>query len=311
MRHQALPQGVVSSNITPFTADGEVDLTRVAVHIDWLIEDGAAGISPLGSSGEFTAMDYADRQRVVDASLEAVNGRVPTLVGSHHYTTKQTVALSRYAEAAGANGLLVIPPYYMLPTRRQVMNHYREIAAAVGIPVVLYYNVGNTNVRLTVDEILQLHSEGAIAGVKWSDYSAAAIFDLLEGSDHALTVYTGVDPVAFEGLCYGAHGWISGIPSIVPGAANVLYHAIAVQGDLAAARAAWTKLLPLAKFEFAGMAAGVDPHWFSVMKSALTMLIGPEMGAPQLPLDALAPDDRAYLATLLTRLGYQPRTDLV
>lgn len=301
-----LPGGIVASSVTPFTKDGDVDFSRVHLHIDWLIEQGVAGVSPLGSSGEFPALDYADRQRVIDSSLEAVNGRVPTLVGTHHYTTQQTVALSQYAESAGATALLIIPSYYMLPSRRQVMDHYRAVASAVHIPIVLYYNIGNTNVRLSVDELLQLHQEQAIAGVKWSDTNSSSIFDLVEGSNHRLTVYAGVDSVAFEGLCYGADGWISGIPSIVPRAARALYQKIAVERDLDGARELWRAIRPLAQFEFAGMPTGEDPHWFSVMKSTLALLIGPEIGAPLPPLDMLPPDAMRELAGLLRAVGYEP-----
>lgn len=300
----ALPYGVVASSVTPFNQNGDPDISRVHLHIDWLIGQGIAGISPLGSSGEFPALEYADRQRIVDASLEAVNGRVPTLMGTHHYTTKQTVALSKYAEGAGATALLVIPPYYMVPSRTQVMDHYRAIAEAVRIPIMLYYNIANTNVRLHVDDLLQLHAEGAISGVKWSDPAAAPLFDLIEGSDNAMRVYVGVDSVAFEGLSYGAHGWISGIPSIVPKAANTLYQKLAVEHDLVAARAEWRKLLPLVQFEFAGIMTGDDPHWFAVMKTTLNMLIGPEIGAPALPVQPLPAGDHARLAELLSAVGY-------
>jgi len=127
-------------------------------------------------------------------------------------------------------------------------------------------------------------------------------FELVQGAPD-LTVYVGVDTVAFEGLCYGAHGWISGIPSIAPRAARRLYEAIAVNGDLAVAREEWRRLLPLAKLEFAGMGEGGDPHWFSVMKAALNMLIGPGVGDPVRPLAALPPEYLEDLKNVLDSLG--------
>ena len=163
-----------------------------------------------------------------------------------------------HAEQAGADALLIVPPYYMVPTRTQVMDHYRAVAAAVSIPIVLYHNVINVGMELRAEEILKLHEEGVLAGVKFSHSPAGTIFDLVQGGGDDFTVYVGVDTVAFEGLCYGAHGWISGIPSIAPRAARRLYEAIAIAGDLVAAREEWQRLLPLVRLEFAGMARATN-----------------------------------------------------
>jgi 4-hydroxy-tetrahydrodipicolinate synthase len=297
-----LPHGIVASSVTPFDADGTVALDRVPLHIDWLIEQGVDGISPLGSSGEFAALELTDRKRVLEAAIAAVSGRTPVLAGTHHYTTAGTVELSVHAEQAGADALLIVPPYYMVPTRTQVMDHYRAVAAAVSIPVVLYHNVINTGLELRAEEILKLHEEGVLAGVKFSHSAAGTIFDLVQGGGDDFTVYVGVDTVAFEGLCYGAHGWISGIPSIAPRAARRLYQAIAVAGDLAAARAEWQRLLPLVRLEFAGIDEGDEPHWFSVMKAALNLLIGSGVGDPVPPLTAVSPEHLQELTNVLRSL---------
>ncbi len=297
-----LPHGIVASSVTPFD-DGRVALDRVHLHIDWLIEQGVDGISPLGSSGEFAALELADRKRVLEAAIQAVGGRTPVLAGTHHYTTAGTVELSVHAEQAGADALLIVPPYYMVPTRTQVMDHYRAVAAAVSIPVVLYHNVINVGMELRAEEILKLHEEGVLAGVKFSHSAAGTIFDLVQGGGDDFTVYVGVDTVAFEGLCYGAHGWISGIPSIAPRPARRLYEAIAVAGDLEAAREEWQRLLPLVRLEFAGIGDGDEPHWFSVMKAALNLLIGSGVGDPVPPLAAVSPEHLQELTNVLRSLG--------
>jgi 4-hydroxy-tetrahydrodipicolinate synthase len=300
---QSLPHGIVASSVTPFGPDGRVALDRVRLHIDWLIEQGIDGISPLGSSGEFAALELADRKRVLEAAIAAVGGRTPVLAGTHHYTTAGTVELSVHAEQAGADALLIVPPYYMVPTRAQVMDHYRAVAAAVSIPVVLYHNVINVGMELRADEILELHEEGVLAGVKFSHSAAGTIFDLVQGGGEDFTVYVGVDTVAFEGLCYGAHGWISGIPSIAPRPARRLYEAIAIAGDLEAAREEWQRLLPLVRLEFAGIGEGDEPHWFSVMKAALNLLIGSGVGDPVPPLTAVSPEHLQELTNVLRALG--------
>ncbi len=304
---RGLPPGIVASSVTPFSPDGQIDLSRLKPHIDWLIGEGAAGLSPLGSSGEFSALEVDARKRLLEAVIEANGGRVALWAGTHHYSTRSTIELSKHAEAAGADALLIVPPYYMAPTPEQVMDHFRRISEAVTIPVVLYHNIPLTCVDLKTEQLLTLFGEGAIAAVKMSNPEPDRICELLQDSDGALRVYCGIDSVAFEGLCHGAHGWISGIPSIVPRAARELYEAIAVRGDLVAARKLWVPLAKLMRLEFSAYSQrGRGPHWFSVMKTTLNM-IGPPVGDPELPVQPLESKYHAELAELLSALGYRPR----
>jgi 4-hydroxy-tetrahydrodipicolinate synthase len=304
-RRRALPAGTVASAVTPFTHDGALQLDRLKPHIDWLIGEGVQGLSPLGSSGEFVALELDDRKRVLEAVIAANDSRLPVWAGTHHYSTRATIELSRHAAQAGVDALLIVPPYYMAPTPEQTMDHYRRIADAVDLPIVLYHNIPLTCVDLKNDQLLTLFQEGAIAAVKMSNPEADRICELLQTADSAFKVYCGIDLVAFEGLCYGAHGWISGIPSIVPRAAQKFYETIAVQGDLAEARRQWVPLSRLMRLQFAAYSKrGAGPHWFSVMKTTLN-LIGPPVGDPELPIQPLQEDYQAELIELLMALGYK------
>lgn len=297
-------RGVCASTITPFGKDGQPDLARIKPHIDWIIADGAHGLSPLGSSGEFAALDSNQRKAVLEAALAANNGRLPTIAGSHHCTTAEAVELSKHAEKAGADSLLIVPPYYMAPTPSQVMTHYRRIAEAVTIPVVLYHNIPLTAVDLRTDHLVRLFEEKAIGGVKMSNAEPDRICELLQATGGKLFIYAGIDTVAFEGLCHGAHGWISGIPSIVPGFARKVYEAIAERSDLATARKLWAQLAPLMRMQFSAYhSKGEGAHWFSVMKAGLN-LIGPPVGDPCPPILPLEEKYRGTLATILKDLGY-------
>ncbi len=299
-----LPRGIVASCVTPLMTEDEVAFDLIPDHIDWLIEEGVAGISPLGSSGEFVLFDTEVRKRIVEAVIEANHGRKPLVVGTHHYSTRRTLELCRHAERVGASALLVVPPYYMIPTIGQIMDHYRAIAEAVSIPVVLYHNASNTHIDLRTEHLVRLFEEGAIGGVKMSNPEAYRIYELLQATQDRLRVYVGIDTAAFEGLCYGAHGWISGVPSMVPRAARRLYEAIAVHKNLDHARDEWKRLVPLVRMEFGGYDRGDEPHWFSVMKAALN-LIGPRVNDPALPVQPLAPEDRRDLIRILKDLGYE------
>lgn len=300
-----LPSGIVASSITPVSPAGELRLNLVPAHIDWLIAEGVHGLSPLGSTGEFVALDVTERKRLLEAVLSANAGRRPVMAGTHHYATHVTIDLSRHAQAAGAASLLVVPPYYMSPSLGQVMDHYRRLADAVDIPVVLYHNASGTRVDLGTEHLLTLFEEGAIAGVKMSNSEPDRICSLLQAASGRLVVYAGIDTVAFEGLCHGAHGWISGIPSIVPRAARELYDTIALRGDLPSARLQWRRLAPLMRLVFAGhiSGSGQAPHWLSIMKAALNM-IGPPVGDPLPPVQPLDQATTDRLAGILRDLGY-------
>lgn len=298
-------RGVCASTVTPFGPDGELRLELLKTHINWIIGEGADAISPLGSSGEFVALEVEDRKRVLEAALEACAGRVPVIAGTHHYSTRLTVELSQHAEREGADALLIVPPYYMAPTPSQVMNHYRRVAEKVSIPIVLYHNIPLTAVDLGTGHLLSLFEEKAIAGVKMSNPEPDRICELLQASGRGLSVYAGIDTVAFEALCHGAHGWISGIPSMVPGAARKLYEAIALKNDLSLARELWRKLAPLMRMQFSAYhARGEGANWFSVMKAALN-LIGPPVGDPEPPILPLEPAMRKDLKRILHDLGYE------
>lgn len=297
--------GVCASSITPFHEDGSLFLDRLGPHLDWLISERVDAISPLGSSGEFVAMECEDRKRVLASALEKIAGRVHVVAGTHDYSTRRTIDLSKFAESHGADSLLIVPPYYMAPTPGQVMDHFRRIAEAVSIPIVLYHNIPLTSVDLRTEHLLKLYEEKAIGGVKMSNPEPDRICELLQATDGKFFTYAGIDTVAFEGLCHGAHGWISGIPSTVPGAAKDLYLAIAVEKNLDRARLLWRKLAPLMRLQFqAYHSRGEGAHWFSTMKAALNM-IGPPVGNPEPPIRPLTDSIRPVLAKMLRDLGYQ------
>jgi 4-hydroxy-tetrahydrodipicolinate synthase len=300
--------GVCASSITPFGPQGQLQLDRLGPHLDWLIAEGVDAISPLGSSGEFVAMECEDRKRVLASALEKIAGRVHVVAGTHDYSTRRTIELSRFAESHGADSLLIVPPYYMAPTPGQVMDHYRRIAESVSIPIVLYHNIPLTSVDLKTDHLMKLYEEKAIGAIKMSNPEPDRICELLQATASKLFIYAGIDTVAFEGLCHGAHGWISGIPSTVPRAAKELYVAIAVEKNLDRARTLWSKLAPLMRLQFqAYHSRGEGAHWFSTMKAALNM-IGPEVGNPEPPIAPLPESLRPTLAKLLKDLGYTVRS---
>jgi 4-hydroxy-tetrahydrodipicolinate synthase len=193
----------------------------------------------------------------------------------------------------------------MHPSINQTLDHYRRLADAVRIPIVVYHNLGGTNIDLRTEHLVTLFEEKAIAGVKLSSTNPDRICELLQATDRRLVVYAGIDTVAFEGLCHGAHGWISALPSIVPRCAVKLYETIALEGDLVSARQQWRALAPLMRLVFREhLGGGNDPNWLAIMKVTLNM-IGPSVGDPLLPIQPLDPQTRVTIACMVRELGYQ------
>jgi dihydrodipicolinate synthase/N-acetylneuraminate lyase len=158
-------------------------------------------------------------------------------------------------------------------------------------------------------ELAKLHEEGAIGGVKYSNMLPDRMVDLLQATNDRLPVYAGIDFVAFETLCHGGYGWISGIPSIVPKAANRLYRAIVVDGDLKQARELWKDLAPLMRFIFETRTNHVDgAHWLGIMKASLNMT-GPDVGEPLPPSGSIDTAQKKKLAGLLKALGYEIKSN--
>ena len=137
--------GVCASTVTPLGPNGELRLELLKPHVDWMIADGADAISPLGSSGEFVALEVEDLAYKSLSLMTTIQCKSASDAAHfetrqrHHYSTRHTIELSKHAEKAGASALLIVPPYYMAPTPKQVMVHYRRIAESVSIPVVLYH----------------------------------------------------------------------------------------------------------------------------------------------------------------------------
>ena len=164
-----------------------------------------------------------------------------------------------------------------------------------------------TAVDLRTEHLVRLFEEKAIGGVKMSHPEPDRICELLQATGGKLFIYAGIDTVAFEGLCHGAHGWISGIPSMVPGFARKVYEAIAERSDLPAARALWARLAQLMRLQFSAYhSRGEGAHWFSVMKASLN-LIGPPVGDPCPPVLPLEERHRQQLSPILRDLGYTIR----
>ncbi|PZQ66416.1 MAG: dihydrodipicolinate synthase family protein, partial [Escherichia coli] len=149
-------RGTYTVMITPFTPEGALDLPALRRFVDWQIEQGIHGLIPLGSTGEFLSLSDEEQEAVAETVIRQAAGRVPVLIGTGAEDTREAVRLSRRAERLGADGVMIIPPFYSTPTEDELFHHYSTIAGAIGLPIMLYNNPATANVDLTPPVVARL-----------------------------------------------------------------------------------------------------------------------------------------------------------
>lgn len=240
-------RGIFPAALTMFDKDNNLDEEATARHWDWLItRQGADGLVIAGTSGEFIALADEERLRLFCLAQSVVQKRVPVIFGSGHYSTKLTIQFSEEAEKCGADALIVILPYYQRPSKAAVIEHYRRVRRATHLPIMLYNNPANSAcVELNPREIAQLVDEDVLHMVKSTFGTVEPVHDLSFLVGDRMAIFYGSFLAAYEGLCAGAHGWISGVLNVCTPAARAMYDAVVVRDDARKGFAIWKRILPL------------------------------------------------------------------
>lgn len=289
-------RGVFAFSVTPTLDDGAtVDFDRLRSHLDWLIENRLHGIAVLGSSGANGSFTEKERQEIIKISARHINGRVPMMAGTGSMTTDEAVRLSKFAEDAGADAVIVVPITYWPLTDNEIYEHYSRIARAVRIPVIIYNNPGTTGVDIKPPLLARLAEIDNIQGVKESSGDLSRITQIRLLTNEKLTVFHGWEPITLQGFMAGADGWCPGLPNIIPRECVQLFELCVEKKDVAGARALFDRMFPLCKYMG-------DKSYIRVAHTALD-LMGKPVGPPRAPMRYLEPAERAELASLLKKLG--------
>ena len=287
--------GVVPAMATPFTADHRLDEPRVAELIDGYIRAGVHGISVAGSQGEFFALDTDEHIRLLELSMRAIDRRVPLYAGTGGATTRQAIALTRAAEAIGADLALVITPYFVQPTQDELVAHYTAVAAATRLPVMLYNNPPRTSVNATAVTLARCMREADnIVGVKDSGGDLTQSIEYLLAAPRPALLFSGRDTIALAMMFHGAQGTISPAANVFPELMVQLYDALRA-GNHAEALRLSNIFAPLR----AAWAWGSFPV---VIKEAMA-LAGRSAGPTRPPIAALSEKVRADLAAVVARIA--------
>jgi len=236
--------GSLTALITPMAADGSVDFGAYARLIDWQIEQGTAGLVPVGTTGESPTLSHAEHKAVVEAAVAAAKGRVPVIAGAGSNATAEAIHLAQHAEKAGADAVLVVTPYYNKPTQEGLFRHYQAIAQAVTLPVFIYNIPGRSVIDMSVETMARLAQLPNIAGVKDATANLTRPLHTLRACGPDFIQLSGEDHTALSYLAAGGHGCISVTANVAPRLCAQMHEAWA-RGDVQGAMAIQMRLLPL------------------------------------------------------------------
>lgn len=228
--------GVYTALITPFTKYGLIDQKAFADIIEFQIEQGIDGLVPCGTTGESPTLSHNEHDRVIAKTVEISNGRVPVIAGTGSNATSEAVRLSRHAETAGVDALLLVNPYYNKPTQKGLYLHFRTIADSVGIPCIVYNIKGRTGINVETDTLVRLAADCPnIVAVKEASGNLSQMKDVIERTDDDFSVLSGDDNMALDLVESGGNGVISVASNLLPAQMVKMIHT-ALDGDVATAR---------------------------------------------------------------------------
>ena len=236
--------GVFPAATTQFQADLSIDFEATQATLDALIRDGVHGLIVLGTCGENNSLNPDEKRRLLAAAVEVVDKRVPVVVGVSEFTTPNACAFAHDAEVIGADALMVLPSMVYVPTESELEMHFRQVAQATSLPIMLYNNPPAYRIDIGIGVLERLTDVANIVAVKESAPDTRRFTDIANAFGKRFILMAGLDDVAFEGLLLGAEGWVSGLTSAFPKESVALVEALRV-GDLATARAIYRWFMPL------------------------------------------------------------------
>jgi 4-hydroxy-tetrahydrodipicolinate synthase len=236
-------RGSFTALVTPFR-NGSVDESAFRRLVDWQIGEGTNGLVPVGTTGESPTLTHDEHKRVVEWCIDETNGRVPVVAGSGSNSTQEAVALSRHAEEAGADAVLIVTPYYNKPTQEGLYRHFKAVNDAIGIPIIIYNIPGRSVIDMSVDTMKRLFELKNIAGVKDATANVVRLSQQRAVLGHDFNQLSGEDATALGFMAHGGHGCISVTSNVAPRLCAE-FQGACLKGDYAAALKLHDKLMPL------------------------------------------------------------------
>jgi len=286
-------RGTYTVMITPYDEDGRVDAAALRDFTEWQIAQGIHGLIPLGSTGEFLSLSDDETVEVAETVIGTAAGRVPVLVGTGAEDTREVVRLSRRAERMGADGVMIIPPFYSTPTEDELYHHYKTVAEAISIPIMVYNNPATANVDLVPSTVARIATIDGCDYIKESTLEVTRVRDIIRLCGSGMTVFGGI--LGFESFVEGAQGWVAVASNVAPRPMARLFELVADEGRIAEARELYLHWLPIIE------AVG-GQRYVAGTKSLLTH-IGFQVGAPRPPRLPLPTEVDTQMKQLVAQFG--------
>lgn len=285
--------GSIVALVTPFK-NGVVDWQSLEGLVDFHLQNGTHGIVPCGTTGESATLSHQEHDEVIRAVINVVNKRIPVIAGTGSNSTAEAVRLTREAEKSGADGALMISPYYNRPTQEGIYQHYKRVASEVGIPIIIYNIPGRTGSKIEPETLARLAEIENIAGVKEATASVDQAIDVIRLCGDRFAVYSGEDSLIFSLMALGGKGVISTVANVAPKETAQLTQAC-LKGDWDKGRETQFKLVPLIRSLF------IETNPIPV-KTALSLMgkCAPEL---RLPLTAMAEGNLKKLTVAMRDFG--------
>ncbi|WP_439541084.1 4-hydroxy-tetrahydrodipicolinate synthase [Hyphomicrobium sp.] len=270
-------KGSITALITPFK-NGQLDEEALRKFVEWQIAEGTHGLVPTGTTGESPTLNFDEHKRVIEITVETARGRIPVIAGTGSNATDEAIELSTYAESIGADGLLIVNPYYNKPSQEGLYQHFKAINDKVGIPIVIYNIPGRTNVDMSVANMARVFELKNVCGVKDATANLARVSQQRDAMGPEFNQLSGEDATALGFMAHGGHGCISVASNIAPRLCADLQNAC-MKGDFAAALKMQDRLMPL----FDAMFVETNPGPVKYAASRLG-LCTPDMRLPLVPV---------------------------
>ncbi len=287
-------RGAFVAIVTPFI-DGQIDEQGLIDLIEFHIANGTHGIVPCGTTGESATMTHEEHHRVVDLTVKTVNGRVPVVAGSGSNSTAEAIDLTRHARAAGVDGVLMVSPYYNRPSQEGLYQHYKAVAEAVDVPIILYNVPSRTSSNVLPATVARLAEIDNIVGIKEATGSLNQVSEVIMLCPDDFAVMSGDDFTSMATVLVGGTGVISVTSNVAPRDMADLMEA-ALAGDVAKANQIHYKMFPL----FQAMFYDSNPV---PAKKSLELMGKIKSATPRLPLYSIGDDNLARLKAALSAYG--------
>ena len=287
-------KGSLVALITPMNQDGSINYEQLRDLIDWHIENGTDGIVAVGTTGESATLPVEEHLAVIEATVKHVNKRIPVIAGTGANNTVEAIALSKAAEQAGADYTLSVVPYYNKPSQEGIYQHFKAIAEATSIPMIIYNVPGRTVVSMSNDTILRLAEIPNIVGVKEASGNIGNNIELISSVPEGFAVLSGDDPTGLPFMLCGGHGVVTVAANVAPKLFADMCRA-ALEGDIATARRLNEQLIPIYNTMFCEPSPAA-PKWG-------LSLLGKCEPHVRLPLVALTEAGQAKVRAALEKSG--------